>query len=253
MNQRYHPANSYARHLGLPGFQPQHQQLISQAEVLVVGAGGLGAPLIAYLAGAGVGGLRIIDDDVVESTNLARQILFTSTDLGKSKAQLAGQRARQLNPQVNVSVLTGRFGGPQTAAALTGATVVVDCCDTFSTRYLLQAQALTADIPCVWGSVGQFDGRCSVVFPGVDPCIECLFGPQGDIRAWPTSAEAGVVSPVCGIVGSICASETLKVITGLGTTLAGRLAMVDSFNAEFSSIEVRRDPACGTCADVNGR
>lgn len=237
----------YSRHLDLPGFSPEHLSSIRTADVLVVGAGGLGAATIAYLAGAGVGRLRIVDDDVVEDTNLCRQLLFCVQDVGRSKADVAGERVRVINPDVEVVALPMRLTQASVAEMLKGVSVVVDCSDNLSTKYLLGRAANRHRIPCVWGALGQYAGSCSVVMPG-GPCFECAFGPEEQVPEWPAAGEQGIFAPICGVIGSLAAGEVLKVITGLGSTLAGYIAVLDLLTTDLTRIPLFCDPQCQCCA-----
>ena len=240
------PDARYARHLALPGFDSSHQARLAGARVVVVGAGGLGAPVIAYLAGAGVGHLTIVDDDRIERTNLQRQVLFANPDQGDLKAVVAARRAWGINPTIAAEPVTTRLTPRTIGATLAGATVVVDCSDNLPTRYLLQRCALPMGIPVVWAAIGQYAGQCTVALPG-GPCIECLWGPEATVPPWPTAAEAGVFGPVCGVVGALAAAETIKLLTGLGTPLVGRLALVDLLEPDVTLVPYAHSPRCGIC------
>ncbi|MCL2316542.1 MAG: HesA/MoeB/ThiF family protein, partial [Actinomycetia bacterium] len=229
----------------LPGFGMDAQAALRAATVLVVGAGGLGAPALAYLAGAGVGELVIADDDVVAVHNLHRQVLYDTSDAGTPKASRAAARLAALNPDVRTTPVTARVT-PETVDALVGrATVVLDCTDDVPTRYLLNEACVRQGVPEVWATIGGWSGRCGVSWPGRGPCFACVFGP-----ALSPDAPAGgppVFGPVCGATGALQAAEAVKVLTGVGEPLVGRMACLDVRTGELVAIPVRRDPACPVC------
>jgi adenylyltransferase/sulfurtransferase len=233
--------------LALPGFGAAQLGRLRAASALVVGAGGLGAPVLTYLAAAGVGRLVIVDDDVVEEANLSRQVLFAADAGGRSKAAAAAERVRALNPAVEARAVAARLGADNVAALVAVADVVVDCSDNPPTRYRLNRAALAAGRPLVWGAIAQFCGRCAVTPAGRGPCWECLFGPQEQLSGWPTAAADGVFGPVCGVVGAWAAAETVKVITGLGDPLVSRMLLVDALTGETLVIPVQADPDCPAC------
>jgi len=241
-----HEASRYIRHLSLPGFGEDQQVRLRKSDVLVIGAGGLGAPAITYLAAAGVGCLRIVDDDVVETSNLARQVLFDAGDVGRSKAEAAANRVSRLNPDVQVVPINERFTSETAPDLLKEATVVLDCSDNLPTRYTIQRAAMAAGIPCVWAAVGQFWGHCSVVLPDEGACFECIFGPEELVNGWPTARQAGMFSPVCGVMGALAAGEAIKVITGVGEPLVNRMALADTATGELGCLPVVPDPGCST-------
>ncbi|MDR2973481.1 MAG: HesA/MoeB/ThiF family protein [Propionibacteriaceae bacterium] len=242
-------ASRYQRHLSLPGFTPRHQERLDAAHVLVVGAGGLGAPVLTYLAGAGVGELTVMDDDQIDETNLQRQVLFTVADIGRPKAVVAAERVQALNPDITVHPLTTRFSPTTQSQMSDDLNLVVDCSDNLPTRYLLESWALNADVPYVWAAIGQYAGRCSVVLPHVGACFECVYGPAERVAEWPNGAQGGVFGPVCGVVGALAAAEAIKVLTGLGQPLVGRMAMVDAWSGDLTQIVIHPDPYCRTCQD----
>jgi adenylyltransferase/sulfurtransferase len=243
----------YSRHLALPGFEVRHQRALRAADVVVVGAGGLGAPVIQYLAGAGIGRLRIVDNDRVDATNLQRQVLFGDAEVGTGKAQAAARRAQWTNPEVTTQIVDQRLEAANIDQVLAGADLVVDCTDNLATRYVMQRHSLAAGIGCVWAAIGQYSGRCSVVLPQAGACVECLYGPADQVSPWPGAAEGGVFGPACGVLGALSAAEAIKVLTGLGQPLVSRLAMVDTWRAELSVIDIHPDPACQTCALLGRR
>lgn len=235
-----------SRYLALPGFGDTELARLRGADVAVIGAGGLGAPVIGYLAGAGLGRLRIIDDDRVEAVNLSRQTLFTLADVGRPKAVVAADRVRGVAPDTVVQPILTRLTGQSAGDQLGGADVVLDCSDNLPTRYVATRFTQDQGVPLVWGAVGQYGGQCSVALPG-GPCFGCLYGPEDQVADWPNAESGGVFAPVCGVVGSLMAGETLKLITGIGQPMAGRLAVIDLESATLATIEIRPDPGCAMC------
>ncbi|MDR2975162.1 MAG: HesA/MoeB/ThiF family protein [Propionibacteriaceae bacterium] len=238
----------YQRHLSLPDFTRLHQERLRAAHVLVVGAGGLAAPVLTYLAGSGVGDVTVMDDDQIDETNLQRQVLFTVADIGRSKAVVAAERVRALNPDVRVHPSATRFSTTTPPQIRGDLNLVVDCSDNLPTRYLLESWALSAGATYVWAAIGQYAGRCSVVSPQVGACFECVYGPADKVAEWPSGVQSGVFGPVCGMVGALAAAEAIKVLTGLGEPLVGRMAMVDAWSGDLTQIAIHPDPHCRTCA-----
>jgi len=234
----------YDRQARLAGFGEAALRRLRQASVLVVGAGGLGSPVLAYLAGAGVGRLRIVDDDVVELANLPRQVLYGEADVGGLKATAAAARVRALNADVAVEALAERFTGTTAPALLAGVVVAVDCSDNLATRHALNRACLRAGVPAVWAAIGGWCGRCSVTLPSAGPCFECVVGPP---VTTPAPARAPVFGPVCGATGALAAAEAVKLMTGAGQPLVGRLANLDARTGELTTIALARDPRCQAC------
>jgi molybdopterin/thiamine biosynthesis adenylyltransferase len=209
----------------------------------------LGSPAALYLAAAGVGTLGIVDYDVVDVTNLQRQILHNTDRLGRRKVDSARQTLNALNPDVQIVPIAHRLTADNVLDTLEGFDVVVDGTDNFPTRYLVNDASLHLRVPVVHGSVFRFDGQASVLSPYAGPCYRCLFAEPPPPELAPSCAEAGVLGVVPGIIGSIQAVETIKLILGIGESLVGKLLTYDSLDQEFRLLNVRRDPACPACAD----
>ena len=239
----------YTRHLLIPEVGLAGQERLRNARVLVVGAGGLGSPVLAYLAAAGVGRILVVDDDIVDETNLQRQILYDTADVGEPKAERAAAKLHALNPHVAVDPLNVRFSAANARALVRLVDVVVDGSDTFGTRYVVNDACVLEKKPDVYGSIFRFDGQVSVFGAAGGPCYRCLYPeppPEGTV---PSCAEGGVLGALAGIVGTLQASETLKLLLGIGTSLAGRLLLVDALDARMREVRITRDPACAVCGD----
>lgn len=238
----------YSRHLLIPEVGVAGQEKLASARVLCIGAGGLGSPVLQYLAAAGVGRIGVMDDDTVDESNLQRQTLFATGDIGKSKAQIAAQRVREINPLVAADPIAVRFDAANARELVRLYDIVVDCTDRFETRYLINDACALEGKPDVYGSIFRFDGQVSVFSRG-GPCYRCLFPqapPEGTV---PTCAEGGVLGVLAGIVGTLQANETLKVILGIGEPLIGRLLLVDALGARMREVTIERDPACPLCGE----
>jgi len=237
----------YNRHLILPEIGEEGQIRLKDAGVLLVGAGGLGAPAALYLAAAGVGRLGLVDFDTVDETNLQRQVIFTTGDAGKPKAETARDRLHDLNPYIHIDAHPVRLGGGNAMDILKDYDVVIDGSDNFATKYLLNDACVLSGKPDVYGSVLRFEGQASVFgIPG-KPCYRCLFPEPPPPDAVPTCAEAGVLGALPGIVGTIQALEVIKLILGKGQSLAGRLLLVDTLTMKFREVEVPANPDCPLC------
>ena len=236
----------YARHIVLPGIGGEGQRRLLDARVLVVGAGGLGSPAAMYLAAAGVGTLGIVDDDRVDESNLQRQLLHDTDDVGRAKVESAAERLRALNPTIEVRAIGSRVEPSTVDDILVGWDVVVDGTDSFPTRYLLNDVARRLAIPLVHGAVQAFDGQASTFVPD-GPCYRCLFPTPPEPGTVPSCSEGGVFGVLPGIIGSIQATEAIKVVTGVGEPLVGRLLLVDAMSMEMRTVSFRRDPACAAC------
>ena len=215
----------------------------------MIGAGGLGSPAAFYLAAAGIGTLGIVDHDVVDATNLHRQILHNSDRLGRRKVDSARQTLSALNPDVEVVAVAKRLTAANVLDILDGYDVIVDGADNFPTRYLVNDASLHLRVPVVHGSVFRFEGQASVFSPYAGPCYRCLFPSPPPPELAPSCAEAGVLGVVPGIIGSIQAVETIKVLLRIGDPLIGKLLTYDALDQDFRLLKVRRDPACPACAD----
>ncbi len=244
--QRYH------RHLLLPEVGEEGQQRLLDAKVLLLGAGGLGSPAAIYLAAAGVGTIGVIDMDVVDSSNLQRQILHTMDRVGMRKVDSAKAALEALNPDVTVRTYDTRLGADNVLDIFDGYDVIVDGTDNFPTRYLVNDASLLKRIPVVHGSIFRFEGQVTVFSPYVGPCYRCMIPEPPPPELAPSCAEAGVLGVLPGIVGSIQAVEAIKVILGLGDPLVGRLLTYDALGQSFRSFNVRRDPACPACGENAG-
>lgn len=253
-------AGRYARHLTLPGVGVEGQRRLRNARVLVVGAGGLGAPTLLYLAAAGIGTIGIIDDDVVDLSNLQRQVLHRTEDIGRPKAESARAAVRRLDPTLDVEVHVDRLGGSNALGLFSAYDLVLDGTDNFATRYLSNDAAELTGTPLVWGSIFRFQGQVSVFWPGEGPMLRDLFPeipPPGSV---PSCAEGGVFGALCGSIGSAMATEAIKLICGIGEPLVGRVLVHDALRAEQHTLVLRPDPdrppvtslaeAIAACADT---
>lgn len=239
--QRYH------RHLILPGVGEDGQRRLKAARVLLVGAGGLGSPIALYLAAAGVGHLGVVDADVVETSNLQRQVLFGTRDIGKSKVTAARARLEELNPHVDVATFHTRLSSANAFEILRGYDIIVDGSDNFETRYLVNDACVLLQKPNVHGSVTRFDGQVAVFGATGGPCYRCVFPEPPAPGTIPDCAEGGVFGVVPGLVGVMQATEVIKLITGVGDTLVGRLLLVDALGMRFRTIELAPNPECPLC------
>jgi len=237
----------YKRHILLPEVGEAGQQKLLESKVLLLGAGGLGSPAALYLAAAGVGTIGIVDMDVVDASNLQRQILHNIDRIGERKVDSAKKTLTELNPDVNVVTYDVRFGADNVLDIIDGYDVVVDGTDNFPTRYLLNDASLLKKIPVVHGSIFRFEGQVTVFKPFDGPCYRCLLPEPPPPELAPSCAEAGVLGVLPGIVGSIQALETIKILLGLGDPLIGRLLAYDALEESFRNFKVRRDPMCPAC------
>ncbi|MBI2777363.1 MAG: molybdopterin-synthase adenylyltransferase MoeB [Chloroflexi bacterium] len=239
----------YSRHLLIPEVGTAGQAKLLESKVLLVGAGGLGSPAALYLAAAGVGTLGIIDFDVVDVSNLQRQILHTTDRVGEKKVESARKTITALNPDVTVVGHEEMLVGDNVERIIAGYDVILDGTDTFETRYLLNDAAVAAGIPVVHASVFRFEGQLTTFIPYEGPCYRCLYPTPPPPELAPGCSVAGVLGVVPGIMGLLQANEVLKVLLGIGTTLAGRLLLFDALESEFTELTLRRDPACPVCSD----
>ncbi|HET6760551.1 MAG TPA: molybdopterin-synthase adenylyltransferase MoeB [Gemmatimonadaceae bacterium] len=237
----------YSRHILLPQVGEEGQRALKQARVLLVGAGGLGSPVALYLAAAGVGTLGLVDFDVVDLSNLQRQILHGSAGIGSPKIDSARDRLRDVNPNVHVEAYATRLTSGNALDIARGYDLIVDGTDNFATRYLVNDTSVLLGIPNVYGSVYRFEGQASVFGAPDGPCYRCLFREPPPPNLIPSCAEAGVLGIVPGLVGTIQATEAIKMLLGLGDTLVGRLLMIDAMTMAFRTLEIRRDPECPAC------
>lgn len=239
----------YARHIVLREIGGPGQKRLRRARVLVIGAGGLGCPALLYLAAAGVGRIRLVDDDVVALSNLQRQTLFGVDDLDKPKVDAAKARLAALNPGVVVEPIAARFSAANAAELLDAVDLVLDGSDNFATRRIANQAAVGAGVPLVFGAIGQWEGQVSLFEPAADgPCYHCVFPEDPAEGLAPSCAEAGVLGALPGVVGTLMAVEALKRISGAGESLAGRLMLYDALHAETRVIRVKRRADCPICS-----
>ncbi len=239
----------YRRHLTLPEIGLEGQQALLAARVLLVGAGGLGCPLAQYLAAAGVGTLGLVDDDVVDASNLHRQVLYTTSDVGRPKVEVAAERIAAMNPDVVVERHALRLTSDDALELLAAYDVVVDGTDNFPTRYLTNDACVLLGKPNVHGSIFRFDGQATVFDARHGPCYRCLFPEPPPPGSVPSCAEGGVLGVLPGLIALIQATETVKLVTGVGEPLYGRLLQYDALRMEFNEFRVRKDPKCPVCGE----
>jgi molybdopterin/thiamine biosynthesis adenylyltransferase/rhodanese-related sulfurtransferase len=237
----------YSRHLIIPDVGMTGQKRLKNAKVLVVGAGGLGSPALLYLAAAGVGTLGIVDFDVVDESNLQRQIIHGVPDVGRPKAESARDSIREINPHVNVVLHGERLDSDNAMAIFQPYDLIVDGTDNFATRYLVNDAAVLLGKPYVWGSIYRFDGQASVFWAEYGPCYRCLYPEPPPPGMVPSCAEGGVLGVLCASIGSIQVNEAIKVITGIGDPLVGRLMIYDALEMTYRPVQVRKDPECPVC------
>ncbi|MEO2139990.1 MAG: molybdopterin-synthase adenylyltransferase MoeB, partial [Thermoleophilia bacterium] len=237
----------YSRHVLIPEVGEEGQLKLLDSKVLLIGAGGLGSPAAYYLAAAGVGTIGLVDDDVVDESNLQRQIIHTTDRVGVNKGESAKEAIRALNPEVQVNVHPFRVNRDNVLDLLSEYDVVVDGADNFPTRYLLADAALMTRTPLVHASILRFEGHASVFMPYDGPCYRCLFPEPPPPDLAPSCGEAGVLGVLCGVMGNVQATEAIKVLLGIGDTLAGRLLIYDALGMTFTELKVRRDPDCPSC------
>lgn len=239
----------YSRHILLPEIGGEGQKKLGKAKVLIIGAGGLGSPAVFYLAAAGIGTIGLIDMDKVDLSNLQRQIIHGTGDLGKLKVESAKESIENLNPDVKVLTYPERLSTLNVEKIIKKFDIVVDGCDNFSTRYLVNDACFFEKKPNVYGSVLRFEGRASIFLPKEkdSPCYRCLHPIAPPLGEVPSCAEAGVLGVVPGIIGVIQATETIKNILGIGSSLKGRLLLYDALSMKFSELKVHKNPDCPLC------
>jgi molybdopterin/thiamine biosynthesis adenylyltransferase/rhodanese-related sulfurtransferase len=238
----------YSRHTLIPEVGEEGQLKLLDSKVLLIGAGGLGSPAAMYLAAAGVGTLGIIDGDVVDRSNLQRQILHTEDRIGMAKVDSAEKTLKALNPEVKVVKYTERMTSENVMDVITGYDVIVDGTDNFPTRYLLNDASLVANIPVVHGSIYQFEGSVTVYAPRVGPCYRCQYPEPPPPELAPSCAEGGVLGVLPGVVGTLQATEAIKLLLGVGDPLIGRQLRYDALSMEFVELRMHRDPECPVCS-----
>jgi len=238
----------YSRHILLDEVGIEGQQAMLDAHALVIGAGGLGSPAALYLASAGVGRITLVDDDEVDLTNLQRQIAHTTARVGMAKVESAAQAMAAINPEVQVSAVRARADAALLDTLVAQATVVLDCCDNYTTRQAVNAACVRHGVPLVSGAVIRFDAQISVFDPRAEgaPCYACIFSPDAEFEEVRCSTM-GVFAPLVGVVGAMQAAEALKLVAGIGTSLAGRMLMLDGRSMEWSRMRMQRAPDCPVC------
>jgi molybdopterin/thiamine biosynthesis adenylyltransferase/rhodanese-related sulfurtransferase len=240
----------YSRHLLIPEVGEAGQLKLLDSKILLIGAGGLGSPASLYLAAAGVGRIGIVDADVVDESNLQRQIVHSTERLGEAKVESAKRTLEALNPDVQVVAYKERLTSENVERILAdGWDVIVDGADNFPTRYLVNDASVWHDIPVVHGSIYRFEGQVTVFKPGAGPCYRCLFPTPPPPELAPSCAEGGVLGVLPGVIGSLQASEALKLALDIGEPLVGRLLLFDALSAEFNEVKLRRDPECPVCGE----
>ncbi len=237
----------YSRHILLPQMDVAGQQALLDATVLVIGLGGLGCPAAMYLASSGIGHLVLADADTVDLTNLQRQIAHGTGNIGMSKVASAAESIARLNDTVRVTKLDQRLEGDALDAAVKGADVILDCTDNFSTRFAINAAAVKYKVPLVSGAAIRLEGQVSVfdVRDAGNPCYQCLYQDGDDMQL--SCSESGVMAPLVGIIGTLQALEAIKLITGIGSTLTGRLLFLDAQTMQFREMKLKKNPACPCC------
>lgn len=239
----------YHRHLIMPEVGETGQQKLLDSSVLLLGAGGLGSPAALYLAAAGVGRIGIVDFDVVDSSNLQRQIVHDESRVGELKVDSAKRTITGLNPDVVVETFPVRLSSSNVTEIMADYDVIVDGCDNFPTRYLVNDASVLLDKPVVHGSIFRFEGQVSVFWPGHGPCYRCLYHQPPPPELAPSCAEAGVLGVLPGIIGSVQALEAMKLVLGIGDPLIGKLLTVDTLDMSFRTLKLRRDPDCPACGE----
>jgi len=239
----------YSRHLIIPDVAMAGQKRLKNAKVLCVGAGGLGSPALMYLAAAGVGTLGIVEFDVVDESNLQRQIIHGQSDVGRSKAESARDSVREINPFVTVNLYEERLDSSNVMELFAQYDLIIDGTDNFATRYLVNDACVLLHNPYVWGSIYRFDGQAAVFWADEGPCYRCLYPEPPPPGMVPSCAEGGVLGVLCASIGSIQVNEAIKLITGIGEPLVGSLMVYDALEMEYRKITVRKDPNCAVCGD----
>lgn len=238
----------YSRHILLPQLDINGQQALIDSHVMIIGLGGLGAPVSMYLAASGVGKLTLVDDDEVELSNLQRQIVHSQNDIGRAKVASAAETLQELNPDVSVQKIEQRLDKTALIAAVSGVDVLVDCSDNFATRFLLNEVSREQNVPLVSGAAIRFEAQVTVFDPrqAGSPCYRCLYEDKGELEQ--SCSESGVLAPMLAMVGGTQAVETLKLLTGVGDSLAGRLLLLDALSMQWREIKMKQDPDCPVCS-----
>lgn len=237
----------YSRHILLPQMDFEGQQRLLESHVLIVGLGGLGSPVAMYLAASGVGRLTLVDDDVVELSNLQRQLLYVESQVGQRKVDAAAERLTAMNVQVKLNLVSERLSESALNERMTDVDVLVDCTDNFAARFMLNRVSQTSLTPLVSGAAIRFEGQATVYDPrvGTLPCYRCLYDESGELEE--SCSESGILSPILGMIGGIQATETLKLLVGMGQSLAGRLLILDALNMQWREMKMKKNPHCPVC------
>jgi adenylyltransferase/sulfurtransferase len=240
----------YSRQILLPQVDVNGQQKLIQSKVLIVGMGGLGSPVAMYLAAAGVGHLVLIDFDRVDLSNLQRQIIHSSAQIGEYKSVSAIKKLQALNSDVQITLINQRLKEDSLKNYLGDVDVVVDCCDNFATRFIVNAACVSEGVPLVSGSALRWEGQIAVFFGGKNsPCYRCLY--DDNAKQTETCSEAGILAPLVGVIGSIQASEVIKVLLNIGEALCGKLLLFNAFFGSFRTLKLHKDPTCPVCTEKN--
>ena len=239
----------YSRHIIIPDVGMAGQKRLKNARVLCVGAGGLGSPNLMYLAAAGVGTLGIVEFDTVDESNLQRQIIHGQSDIGRSKAQSAADTIAEINPHVNVVIHEERLDNDNVMDLFSQYDLIIDGTDNFATRYLVNDACVLLGKPYVWGSIYRFEGQASVFWAEYGPCYRCLYPEPPPPGMVPSCAEGGVLGVLCASIGSIQATEAVKLLTGIGDPLVGRLMVYDGLEMAYRTVKIRKDPNCAVCGE----
>lgn len=236
----------YSRQIMLPQIDIEGQEKLLASRVLIIGMGGLGSPIAMYLAAAGIGHLVLVDDDVVELSNLQRQIAHGSKDIGLSKVESAKQTIQELNPEIKVTTYAKRLNAEKLSTEITSADIIIDGTDNFTTRFALNEYSVKNKTPLVSGAAIRMEGQVSVFNKTPDsPCYRCLYKDEGELDT--SCSTNGVLSPVVGIIGSVQATEAIKVLLDVGETLDGKLLVLDALYMEWRTLKLKKDPACPVC------
>jgi molybdopterin/thiamine biosynthesis adenylyltransferase/rhodanese-related sulfurtransferase len=239
----------YSRHLIIPDVGMDGQKRLKNARVLVIGAGGLGSPALMYLAAAGVGTLGVVDFDTVDESNLQRQVIHGQSDIGRSKAESAKSSIAEVNPYVNVVVHDERLDNDNVLGIFEQYDLIVDGTDNFATRYMVNDACVLLGKPYVWGSIYRFDGQASVFWAEHGPCYRCLYPEPPPPGMVPSCAEGGVLGVLCASIGSVQVTEAIKLLTGIGEPLLGKLMLYDALEMSYRTLAVRKDPNCAICGE----
>ena len=239
----------YSRQIMMPEIDAAGQQQLLDSKIVIIGMGGLGSPAAMYLAAAGIGHITLVDYDQVDLTNLQRQVIHGTSDIGRDKTASAEEYLRELNPDVTVNTVREQLDEEGLGEIAGNANAILDCTDNFEARFMINRVSVGKGVPLISAAVVRMEGQVTIFDPGKEgACYRCLYDEAGGVPE--TCSENGVLAPAAGLVGSIQATETMKVILGIGKTLVGRLLLIDAKNMEFREIRLRKDPACPVCGDL---